>query len=115
MVTYGAPWEKKKKRERVHNENRDKEKGKKYPPRPTGYYNIIIYYNIHDCRCNRILVLIKFLKFVNFFFVKIGDPYPMCVLSTLESTYVKICGYVRDCQHMSKYVHVLPFPTYGHA
>jgi hypothetical protein len=73
---------------------------------------IIIYMTVGVMR---MLVLMKFLKFVKFFFVKIGDPYPLRVLSTLESTYVKICGYVRDCQHMSKYVHVLPFPTYGHA
>ena len=66
---------------------------------------IIIYMTVGVMR---ILVLIKFLKFVIFFFVKIGDPYPMCVLSTLESTYVKIC---RDCQHMSKYVYMLPFPN----
>jgi hypothetical protein len=33
----------------------------------------------------------------------------MCVLSKLESTYVKICPYVGDCLHMSKYVHMLPF------
>jgi hypothetical protein len=68
------PLEKRKKRERVHNENRDKEKGKKYVPRVTGYYNIIIYYNIHDCRCNENSCFGKVLKFVKIFFVKIGDP-----------------------------------------
>ena len=44
---------------------------------------------------------------MKFFFVKIGDPYPLRVLSTLESTYVRICPYVRDSLHMSKYVHML--------
>ena len=62
--------ENKEKRERVHNENTmmDKEKGKKYDPRATGYYNIIIYYNIHDCRCNENSRFDKVFKICEFFF-----------------------------------------------
>jgi hypothetical protein len=54
----------------VHNENTmmDKEKGKKYDPRATGYYNIIIYYNIHDCRCNENSCFDKVFKICEFFF-----------------------------------------------